>query len=92
MQSDTDMIERASRTLKRFRVGAVCIAGLPLLFAFMNLIGGDRNHNSVGFTITSVTLLFLILWICHCTERFLKSIQPAEAANQKDGRGSEASL
>ena len=70
-----EILETAARTLKRFRIGGAIIVMIPLLYALVPFFVGGRFSESAPFTTISVTLLLLVIWMCHCAESFIKSLR-----------------
>lgn len=75
MQMTDKMTASALLALKRFRIGGVIIAAFPLIPAFIHLALRGGGCESAIFTIMSMCVLLLVVWGCHCAERFLKTLQ-----------------
>ena len=75
MQMSPEILETAARTLRRFRIGGAIIAAIPLLYALIPLLVGGRISEGAPFITISVTLILLIVWMCHCAEGFIKSLR-----------------
>jgi hypothetical protein len=75
MQLNPQLLETASRRLRRFRIGGAIIAMVPLIFSFIHLLYGNGSAQSAPFGVMSAVLVVLVVWMCDCAERFIKDIQ-----------------
>ena len=86
VQLNPQTIDAASRVIAKFRIGGAAISVIPLVFGAMEHYAGNASR---PFLITSTTLLFLVLWIGYCAERFISTLRAdsSNAAGPKLGEG-----
>ena len=74
MSDDLDIFRNG---IRRFRIGGIAVAFLPLVIGFALLLADDLDH-ALPLIFISLILLFLIFWATHCAEEVV--------ANLKTGR------
>ena len=60
--------------IRRFRIGGIAVAALPLVLGFALLLAGDQDH-ALPLVFVSLILLFLIFWATHCAEEVITHLK-----------------